>query len=99
MQDLAWLTFPRDSFVGGYVAQYLTQRARGEWNIEAAVQYGCRAAARVIESLGCLKPIPWSDEIGGDLTGDLENLELEVTLAGEAVVPDMPTINQIDVID
>lgn len=53
----------RDSFVGGYVSQYLKQRQEGEWDIKVAVQYGCKAAARVIEELGCLEPIPWADEV------------------------------------
>ena len=69
----ASLTFRRDSFVGAYVAQYLTQLAKDEWNIRSAVEYGCRAAARVIGSLGCLKPIPWADEVGGDVKGDHKN--------------------------
>ena len=56
--------YHRDSFVGGYVAEYLAQKQRGEaWNIEAAIAYGCKASARVIEELGCLDPIAWADEV------------------------------------
>ncbi|KAL9124753.1 MAG: hypothetical protein Q9217_005949 [Psora testacea] len=50
-------------FVGGYVAQYMAQKQKGEWDIKAAVQYGCKASARVIEHLGCLHPIVWADEV------------------------------------
>ena len=57
------LTNHRDSFVGGYVAQYIMQKQSNQWDIKAAVQYGCKAAARVIEHLGCLAPIPWADEV------------------------------------
>lgn len=53
----------RDSFVGGYTAKYLTQKQKGQWDIKEAVQYGCKAAARVIEYLGCLDPIVWADEV------------------------------------
>lgn len=53
----------RDSFVGAYAAQYMAQKQKGEWNIMAAVQYGCKASARVIEYLGCLEPIVWADEV------------------------------------
>ena len=53
----------RDSFVGGYMAQYMAQKPKGQWDIKAAVQYGCKASARVIEYLGCLDPIVWADEV------------------------------------
>ncbi|KAL8827855.1 MAG: hypothetical protein Q9191_002936 [Dirinaria sp. TL-2023a] len=53
----------RDSFVGAYAASYIEQKQKGEWDIEAAVRYGCKAAARVIEHLGCLHKIPWADEV------------------------------------
>ncbi|KAL8858524.1 MAG: hypothetical protein Q9178_005022 [Gyalolechia marmorata] len=52
-----------DSFVGGYTAEYLKSKSTGNWDIESAVQKGCKAAARVIEHLGCLEPICWADEI------------------------------------
>ena len=43
--------------------QYIAQKQKGEWDIEAAVWYGCKASARVIEHLGCLTPIAWADEL------------------------------------
>jgi sugar/nucleoside kinase (ribokinase family) len=50
--------------VGGYAAQYMAQKQqKGQWDIKAAVQYGCKASARVIEHLGCLDPIVWADEV------------------------------------
>lgn len=49
--------------MGGYAAEYIKQRQMGQWNIEAAVRYGCKASARVIEHLGCLAPIAWADEV------------------------------------
>lgn len=49
--------------MGGYVAEYLAQKQKGQWDIEAAVQYGCKASARVIEYVGCLDPIVWADEV------------------------------------
>lgn len=45
------------------MAQYFAQKREGKWDIEAAVSYGCKAAARVIEVLGCLDPIVWADEV------------------------------------
>ena len=53
----------RDSFVGAYAAEYLKMKKTGEWDIKKAVVYGCKAAARVIEYLGCLDPIVWADEV------------------------------------
>lgn len=41
----------------------MAQKQKGEWNIRAAVQYGCKASARVIEYLGCQEPIVWADEV------------------------------------
>ena len=45
------------------MAQYMAQKQKGQWDIKAAVQYGCKASARVIEYLGCLNPIAWADEL------------------------------------
>ena len=53
----------RDTFVGAYVASLMAQSQRGEWDIGAAVRFGCNASARVIEKEGCLQHIPWLDEI------------------------------------
>lgn len=52
-----------DTFVGAYAAEYLKQKLEDEWNIEAAVRYGCKASARFIEHIGYLEPIPWADEV------------------------------------
>ena len=41
----------------------MAQRQQGQWDIKAAVKYGCKASARVIEHLGCLDPIVWADEV------------------------------------
>ena len=41
----------------------MAQKQKGQWDIKAAVQYGCKASARVIEYLGCLDPIAWADEV------------------------------------
>ena len=49
--------------MGGYAAQYIAQKQKGQWDIKAAVQNGCKASARVIEHLGCLAPIVWADEV------------------------------------
>ena len=49
--------------MGAYAAQYIEQTQKGEWDIRAAVQYGCKASARVIEYLGRLEPIVWADEV------------------------------------
>ena len=49
--------------MGGYAAQYIQQKQMNQWDIEAAVRYGCKASARVIEHLGCLAPIVWADEV------------------------------------
>ena len=60
----------RDSFVGAYAAQYMAQKQKGHWDIKAAVQYGCKASARVTEHFGCLKPIVWADEV--DIPRDID---------------------------
>ena len=56
-----------DNFVGGYTASYMSQKLRlpegGRWDIKAAVENGCKAAARIIEHVGCLNPICWADEV------------------------------------
>lgn len=53
-----------DTFVGNYALEYVRQRQRREeWNIQRAVERGCRAATRTIEQLGAQESIPWADEI------------------------------------
>ena len=49
--------------MGGYAAKYLADKQKGEWDIRAAVEFGSKASARVIEHLGCLHPICWADEV------------------------------------
>lgn len=34
-----------------------------QWDIGAAVRFGCKASARIIESLGTLDHIAWADEV------------------------------------
>lgn len=51
----------------------MAQKQKGQWDIKAAVQYGCKAAARVIEHLGCLEPIVWADEV--DIPRDSKQTE------------------------
>jgi len=41
----------------------MDQKQRGQWDILEAVAFGCKAAARVIEHIGCLDPIAWRDEV------------------------------------
>lgn len=53
----------RDTFIGMYAVEYLQQKQRGEWDIEKAIEHGCKASARTIERLGAVESIPWIDEI------------------------------------
>lgn len=53
----------RDTFVGMYSVQILQQKHRGEWNIEKAIDYACKASARTIGKLGAQESIPWLNEI------------------------------------
>lgn len=41
----------------------MADKQKGEWDIKAAVEFGCKASAWVIEHLGCLHPICWADEV------------------------------------
>ncbi|KAG8527904.1 uncharacterized protein KY384_006820 [Bacidia gigantensis] len=50
-----------DTFIGAYAVEYVRQKQLGQWDIKAAVAYGCKASARTVEQTGCLDPIPWSD--------------------------------------
>jgi ribokinase len=52
-----------DTFVGAY-AVHVVRSMRKEWDIEAAVQWACRAARRTVERRGAQSAIPWGDEIG-----------------------------------
>lgn len=53
-----------DTFVGNYALECVRQKQRREeWNIQKAVERGCRAATRTIEKLGAQDAIPWADEI------------------------------------
>jgi hypothetical protein len=53
---------PRDAFLGAYAAEHLWQKQRGEWDIEEAIRFGCKAAARTISQLGAQSALPWYDE-------------------------------------
>lgn len=54
----------RDTFVGAYGVEVVRQMASGmPFDIRKAVQFACKASARVIQKIGCLEPIPWLDEV------------------------------------
>ncbi len=59
----------RETFIGAYAVEYVRQvstRQRGmesQWNIEAAVQRGCKAANYSLSHEGCIYPLPWANEI------------------------------------
>jgi ribokinase len=61
--DPADTLYRRDSFLGGYAAEYLWQKQRGEWNIEEAIKFGCRVSAKTISQLGAQSALPWYDEL------------------------------------
>ena len=53
-----------DTFVGAYGVEVVRQMSSGaEFDIRKAVDFACKASARVIEYLGCLEPIPWLDQV------------------------------------
>lgn len=52
-----------DSFLGAYVVEFVRQKRKGEWNIERAIAFASKAAARTIEQLGSQTALPWADEI------------------------------------
>ncbi|KAG8530278.1 uncharacterized protein KY384_004779 [Bacidia gigantensis] len=72
-----------DSFVGGYTASYMAQKLDlpegGKWDIKAAISNGNKAAARIIEHVGCLEPICWADEV------DKSWYDREPTAIGEVI--------------
>lgn len=51
-----------DTFVGAY-AVHAVRSMQGEWDLEAAIQWACRAAGRTVEKKGAQSAIPWADEI------------------------------------
>ncbi len=51
-----------DTFVGAY-AVHVVKSMHGEWDMEAAVRWACRAAGRTVEKKGAQSAIPWADEI------------------------------------
>lgn len=59
----------RETFIGAYAVEYLRQvsigprKKEGDWNIEAAVQRGCKAASYILSHEGCIYPLPWANEI------------------------------------
>lgn len=58
------LTIARDTFTGAYATDYLRQKQGGrEWDIKAAVERACNAAALVVTRIGAQDGIPWMDEI------------------------------------
>jgi hypothetical protein len=52
----------RDTFVGMYSVEYITQKHAKEWKIGRAIARACKASARTIERLGAQESIPWGDE-------------------------------------
>ncbi|KAL9123642.1 MAG: hypothetical protein Q9217_006943 [Psora testacea] len=55
-----------DSFLGAYVVEFVRQKRKEEWNIEKAIDFTIKAAARTIEQLGSQTALPWADEIERD---------------------------------
>ncbi len=59
----------RETFIGAYAVEYVRQVSRRQrrkgshWNIEAAVQRGCKAANYNLSHEGCIYPLPWANEI------------------------------------
>lgn len=64
--------------MGAYATQYIAQKQKGQWDIRSAMQYGCKASARVIEYLGCLDPIVWADEVDIPRSSKEINEKLEI---------------------
>lgn len=52
-----------DTFVGYYAMEYVRQKYHNIWNIEKAVELGCKAAAKTISGWGAQDAIPWATEI------------------------------------
>jgi hypothetical protein len=77
----------RDSFVGGYTAKLMGQKQRNEqFDIKGAVEFGCKAAARIIEYRGCLEPIVWADEV---------NIPRYTVVPDKSPVVDVPDVAQV----
>lgn len=53
----------RDTFVGAYAVEIAKQKGSGDFDIQRAVQFACRAAARTIEQIGAQETIPWADDV------------------------------------
>ena len=53
-----------DTFVGAYGVEVVRQMNSGaDFDIRKAVEFACKASARVIEHVGCLEPFPWLDQV------------------------------------
>lgn len=52
-----------DTFTGAYAVQFVRQKHIGLWDIRKAVEYGCKASSRTIQSVGAQESIPWSDDL------------------------------------
>lgn len=46
--------------------EFVRQKRKGEWNIEKAIDFESKAAARTIEQLGSQTALPWADEMEGN---------------------------------
>lgn len=55
-----------DSFLRVYVVKFIRQKRKREWDIEKAIDFASKAAARIIEQLGSQMALPWADEIEGN---------------------------------
>lgn len=53
-----------DTFVGAYAVAAVKGHV-GEWDMEGAVTWACRAAGRTVEKRGAQSAIPWASEIEG----------------------------------
>ena len=54
----------RDTFVGAYATEWLRQKYGGvKWNPEIAVKRANRAAAMIIQKVGCQEAIPWASDV------------------------------------
>lgn len=70
--------------MGVYAAEYLRQKARGEWNIRDAVARANRAAAHTVCQMGAQEAIPWANIIDSEpepLSQSISHLEIDTTNA------------------
>jgi ribokinase len=62
--DVVDTTGAGDTFVGAYAVSVVRQKREGKrFNIQRAVEWANRAAARAVEKEGAMNSIPWVDEV------------------------------------